>query len=92
MITIVLVICVAVFAIAAVICAALAAGPSETGDTMAGGFLQEVPPLHSEPGAADIRRKEQLSGIGWLNRLMVRINVAPRIRLFLSPGRCEGLG
>jgi tight adherence protein B len=40
-------------------------------------------PDPAEEPAPDIRREEHVSGIGWLNRWMVRLDVAPKMRLLL---------
>jgi tight adherence protein B len=83
MVAIVLVICLAVFTIAALIGTAIIAGPSRPVKQRLDALSRETAPAQAEQDTADIRRKEQLSGIGWLNRWIVRANLAPTIRLYL---------
>jgi tight adherence protein B len=79
------VICIAVFAVAGLIFFVVSGEPSGRMKHRLNALEQEPDP-HSEPAdqpAPDIRREEQISGIGWLNRLMVRADLAPKMRLLL---------
>jgi tight adherence protein B len=83
MVAIVLVICLAVFTIAALIGTAIVARPSKPVKQRLDALSRETAPAQPEQDTPDIRRKEHLSGIGWLNRWILRANLAPTIRLYL---------
>jgi tight adherence protein B len=79
----ILVVCSAVFAIAAVIMIGMGTGPSKRVKQRLDALHRESTPAQFEESGADIRRQEHLSGIRWLNRWMVRLNLAPALRLLL---------
>ena len=83
MIILILVVSTAVFAIAALIVIALGTGPSKRIKQRLDSLNRESAPAQFEETGADIRRKEHLSGIRWLNRWMVKLNLAPALRLLL---------
>ena len=85
MIAITLVVSFAVFAIAALLMVALNAGPSKPLKQRLDALQWESAPGQAEErSSTDIRREEEVSGAGWLNRWMVKINWAPAMRLVLS--------
>lgn len=83
MIAIVAVVFGAVFAIAGLFLLAMKSGPSKDVRKRLEALRWETAPAQSEETAANIRREERLSGIDWLNRWMVRLNLAARVRLLL---------
>lgn len=83
MIAMILVVCGAVFAIAILAMAAAGAGPSKEVRKRLDSLRWESAPAQSEEAATNIRREERLTGIEWLNRWMVRLNLAARLRLLL---------
>lgn len=82
MILVVVVVCLAVFALAAVVIVAMSAGPSKLVKERLQALHWESAPAHFEE-ATDIRREEQGGKIVWLNRWMVKVNLASRSRLLL---------
>jgi tight adherence protein B len=84
MIAAIIAVCVAVFAIAALVLLVMNAGPSKPVQQrlMALGF--ESAPVETEEKTANIRREEKISGVAWLNRWMVKINIAPWMRLLFQ--------
>lgn len=82
MTAIILVVFVAVFAVAALLMTAVGTGPSKPVRQRLEALGQVTPPPSAEM-APDIRRKEHLSGVGWLNRWMIRMNLAPALRRLL---------
>jgi tight adherence protein B len=83
MLVIVLVVFVAVFAVVALAMTVMGGGPSKQVKQRLGALTGEVAPAHFEDGVTDIKREEQLSRIPWLNRWLVRINIASRTRMLL---------
>lgn len=84
MIVIIFIVSVAVFAIAGLVLAAIKTGPSKPVKQRLEAMTWESSrPVHTLENATDIRRAEQISGIEWLNRWLVRINIAPWMRLLL---------
>lgn len=83
MIAIIAVTCLTVFAIAALIIAGIRTGPSAPVKQRLDAFQWDARPAQFEDTVTDIRRQEHISGIGWLNRWMVGLNVAPKMRLLL---------
>ena len=81
MIAAILVVCFAVFAIAALVIMAMTAGPSKPVKQRLQALAPLPAPARFEEKAANIRREERVSGIVWLNHWMVKINLAPRARL-----------
>jgi tight adherence protein B len=79
----ILVVCSAVFAIASLVIVAMRSGPSKPMKQRLEALQREAVAPEFAEAEPDIRREEELSGIGWLNRWMVRLNIAPRIRLLL---------
>ena len=82
MIPIMMVVCLAIFALAAGVIVAMGAGPSKLVRKRLDALQWESAPTEFEE-TADIRREEQAGRIVWLNRWMVKINIAPRTRLLL---------
>jgi tight adherence protein B len=82
MILVVLVVCVAIFAIAAAVIVAMSAGPSKLVKERLRALQWESAPAHFEE-TTDIRREEQAGKIIWLNRWMVKFNLSSRSRLLL---------
>jgi tight adherence protein B len=81
MIAAILVICFAVFAIAALVIVAMTAGPSKPVKQRLQALEPQSAPVQFEEKAANIRREERVSGVVWLNHWMVKIDLAPRARL-----------
>lgn len=83
--TAIAVICFAVFAIAGLVLFVVGREPSGRMKHRLNALEQEPAPLPdpAEEAAPDIRREERVSDIGWLNRWMVRLDVAPKMRLLL---------
>src|ERR1035441_2306717 len=81
-IPIMMVVCLAIFALAAGVIVAMGAGPSKLVRKRLDALQWESAPTEFEE-TADIRREEQAGRIVWLNRWMVKINIAPRTRLLL---------
>jgi tight adherence protein B len=79
----IIVICIAVFAIAGLAIVALGDGRSRNVKLRLEALQREAVLPDCPDEAADIRSEEHISGIGWLNRWMVRVNIAPRTRLLL---------
>jgi tight adherence protein B len=79
---IMMVVCLAIFALAAGVIAAMNAGPSKLVKERLQALRWESAPTQFEE-TTDIRREEPAGRIVWLNRWMVKINIAPRMRLFL---------
>jgi tight adherence protein B len=77
-----IVVCLAIFVIAAGVIVAMSAGPSKLVKERLHALQWESAPTEFEE-TADIRREEQAGRIVWLNRWMVKINIAPRTRLLL---------
>jgi tight adherence protein B len=87
MIATIVVICFAVFAIAALVIVAMTAGPSKPVKQRLQALEPVAAPVQFEEKATNIRREDKVSGVVWLNRWMVKINLAPRARLlFLQAG------
>ncbi len=84
MIAMILIVCGAVFAIAALWIAAMKAGPSKEAQKRLDALKWESSPTQSEEAAANIRREERVTGVEWLNRWLIRFNLAVRTRLLLS--------
>ena len=82
MILVVLVVCLAIFALAAVVIVAMSAGPSKLVKQRLQALHWESAPAQFEE-ATDIRREEPTGRIVWLNRWMVKLNIASRARLLL---------
>lgn len=82
MIPIVLVVCLAIFALAAAVIAVMSAGPSKVVKQRLQALQWESLPTPLEE-TTDIRREEQAGRIAWLNRWLVKVNVASRARLLL---------
>jgi tight adherence protein B len=82
MILVVLVVCLAIFALAAVVIVAMSAGPSKPVKQRLQALHWESAPAQFEE-ATDIRREEPTGRIVWLNRWMVKLNIASRARLLL---------
>jgi tight adherence protein B len=82
MILVALVVCLAIFALAAVVIVAMSAGPSKLVKERLQALHWESAPAHFEE-TTDIRREEQTGKIVWLNRWMVKVNLASRSRLLL---------
>jgi tight adherence protein B len=82
MILAVLVVCLAIFALAAVVIVAMSAGPSKLVKQRLQALHWESAPTQFEE-TTDIRREEQTGKIVWLNRWMVKLNIASRSRLLL---------
>jgi tight adherence protein B len=82
MILVVLVVCLAIFALAAVVIVAMSAGPSKMVKQRLQALHWESAPAQFEE-ATDIRREEPTGRIVWLNRWMVKLNIASRARLLL---------
>jgi tight adherence protein B len=81
MIEIALVVSIAIFAIAVLVFLAMKTGPSKPLKQRLEAIERETSKAPPEVAATDIRRAEQFGG--WLNRWMVRVNVAPWARLLL---------
>jgi tight adherence protein B len=82
MAVIILTVCLAIFALAAVVIVALDASPSkQLKKRLSALEFEYVPALMDE--AADIRREEETGKIAWLNRWMVKLDIAPRTRMLL---------
>jgi tight adherence protein B len=81
-IAIMLAVSLAIFAIAGVVIVAMGAGPSRQVRQRLEDLNPESAPVRQEH-AADIRRAEPAGRIAWLNRWMVRIDIAPQARLLL---------
>jgi tight adherence protein B len=81
MIAAILVVCFAVFAIAALVIMAMTAGPSKPVKQRLQALEGQIAPVQFEEKTANIRREEKVSGVVWLNHWMVKINLAPRARL-----------
>ena len=82
MIVIMLIVCLVVFAVAAGVILAMGAGPSKQVKQR----LNDLNPEFASPPpekTTDIRKEEPAGRIVWLNRWMVKINIAPRTRLLL---------
>jgi tight adherence protein B len=82
MILVVLVVCLAIFALAAVVIVAMSAGPSKLVKERLQALHWESAPTQFEE-TTDIRREEPAGKIVWLNRWMVKLNLASRSRLLL---------
>jgi tight adherence protein B len=82
MILAVLVVCLAIFALAAVVIVAMSAGPSKLVKQRLQALHWESAPTQFEE-TTDIRREEPAGKIVWLNRWMVKVNLASRSRLLL---------
>jgi tight adherence protein B len=82
MILTVLMVCLAIFALAAAAIAAMSAGPSKAVKERLQALQWESAPIPLEE-TPDIRREEQAGRILWLNRWMVKVNLASRVRLLL---------
>jgi tight adherence protein B len=82
MILVVLVVCLAIFALAAVVIVTMSAGPSKLVKQRLEALHWESAPTQFEE-TTDIRREEPTGKIAWLNRWMVRFNLASRSRLLL---------
>ena len=81
MIATILVICFAVFAIAALVIVAMTTGPSKPVKQRLQALEPQLAPVQFEEKAANIRREDKVSGVVWLNHWMVKINLAPRARI-----------
>jgi tight adherence protein B len=82
MIPLMLVVSAAIFALAAGVIAAMGGGPSKLVKQRLLALQWESAPTQFEE-TTDIRKKEHTGGTAWLNRWMVRINVASRVRMLL---------
>ena len=82
MILVVLVVCLAIFALAAVVIVAMSAGPSKLVKQRLQALHWESAPTQFEE-TTDIRREEPAGKIVWLNRWLVKVNLASRSRLLL---------
>lgn len=82
MIAIVLIIFLAVFSVAGLVIAGFTSGPSRQAKQRLDALESAPEPIVIDE-APDIRREERISGIGWLNGWLVRIDMAPRVRLLL---------
>jgi tight adherence protein B len=82
MILIVLVVFLAIFALAAVVIVAMSAGPSKLVKQRLQALHWESAPTQFEE-TTDIRREEPAGKIVWLNRWLVKVNLASRSRLLL---------
>jgi tight adherence protein B len=80
MILVVLVVCLAIFALAAVVIVAMSAGPSKLVKQRLEALRWESAPTQFEE-TTDIRREEPAGKIVWLNRWLVKVNLASRSRL-----------
>jgi tight adherence protein B len=84
MIAAIVIVCFAVFAIAALVIVAITAGPSKPVQQRLQALEPRSAAVHFEEKAANIRREEKVSGVVWLNHWMVKINLAPRARLLFQ--------
>jgi tight adherence protein B len=82
MIPTVLAVCLAIFTLAAAVIAAMSAGPSKVVKQRLQALQWESAPTPLEE-TPDIRREERAGKILWLNRWMVKANMASRARLLL---------
>jgi tight adherence protein B len=80
---IIIVICLAVFGIATLALVALNGGPRPAIKKRLDALVWEAAATQLDEKPADIRREEQVSGVDWLNRWMIRMNIAVRTRLLL---------
>jgi len=81
-IPIMLIVCLAIFALAAAVIVAMQAGPSKQVKQRMDDLSPEIARVALEE-TTDIRREEPAGRIVWLNRWMVKIDIAPRTRLLL---------
>lgn len=84
MAAIIAIVCFAIFAIAGLVVFVMKTGPSQPVKQRLEALEQEPEDIQPEEVAPNIRRQEQFSGIGWLNRWMVNTSIAPRTRLLLD--------
>jgi tight adherence protein B len=82
MILIMLIVCLAIFALAAGVIVAMGGETSNLVKERLRALHWESAPTRFEE-TADIRREEQSGRVVWLNRWMVRLNIASRTRLLL---------
>lgn len=82
MIPTIVVVCLTIFALAAGVIVATGAGPSKLVKQRLQALQWESTPTQFEE-TPDIRREEPAGRIVWLNRWLVKINIAPRTRLLL---------
>lgn len=86
MVMIIAIVFIAIFVVAVLLLTAMGAGESEK-TKQALEMLDSAlltPEVGTDDEVPDLRRQEILSTLPWLNRLLVRMDVAPRLRVFLK--------
>ncbi len=83
MIWIMLAVCLAIFALAAGVILTMGAGPSKRVKQRLDALTLEAAPEPVPEETTDIRREQPAGRIAWLDRWMVKLDLAPKIRLLL---------